>query len=207
MRVIGYVAYGMSRRTRFRSRGETSIISSYSRAARFDRLRRKWLLPCRVRTSLPDPVYSKRRAAALCVFNLGMVSGGRQVYHTTCQPQSHDQPRVAQPEGARIGHLGIAALAHAQGDRHLRRAKARAMRFDGALELDAEAVLLEADCSEDFGARRPIAAGQVADRHAQDTAHRLVADDADRSARPRHSAHPPARHVPRAQDDIGTILD
>src|ERR1700687_1068800 len=57
---------------RFKSRGETGIISSYSRAARFDRLRRKWLLPCRVRTSLPDPVYSKRRAAALCVFNFGI---------------------------------------------------------------------------------------------------------------------------------------
>src|SRR5216684_3795805 len=75
MRVIGYVAYGISRRMRFKSRGETGIISSYSRAARFDRLRRKWLLPCRVRTSLPDPVYSNRRAAALCVFNFGINRG------------------------------------------------------------------------------------------------------------------------------------
>src|SRR5437016_5838532 len=117
---------------RFKSRAETGIISSYSRAARLDRLRRKWLLPCRVRTSLPDPVYSKRRAAALWVFNFGINSGGRQVYHTTCQPQSHDQACVAKPERARIGHLGIAAFARAQGDRHLGDAKAGAMRFDGA---------------------------------------------------------------------------
>src|SRR5712664_4472599 len=118
MRVIAYVAYGISRRMRFRSRGETGIISSYSRAARFDRLRRKWLLPCRVRTSLPDPVYSKRRAAALCVFNFGINSGGRQVYHTPSQPQAHDEPCVAEPERPRIGHLGIPAFAYAQRDRY-----------------------------------------------------------------------------------------
>src|SRR6202158_402903 len=151
---------------RFKSRGETGIISSYSRAARFDRLRRKWLLPCRVRTSLPDPVYSKRRAAALCVFNFGINLGSRQVYHTSAQPQAHDQPRIAQPERAGIGHFGVAALAHAQGDRHLCHAKARAMRFDGALELDAEAALLETDRAEDRRARGPIAAGQVAAPHA-----------------------------------------
>src|SRR5216684_2057563 len=87
MRVIGYVAYGMSRRTRFRSDGETGIISSYSRAARFDRLRRKWLLPCRVRTSFPEPVYSNRRAAALWVFNFGIRGRSKRVYHThTCIP-------------------------------------------------------------------------------------------------------------------------
>src|SRR5712691_9395771 len=98
MRVMGYVAYGISRRMRFRSRGETGIISSYSRAARFDRLRRRWLLPCRVRTSFPEPVYSKRRAAALCVFNFGIQIGGRQVYHTPREPQPQHQMRVAEPK-------------------------------------------------------------------------------------------------------------
>src|SRR5579864_1025400 len=102
---------------RFKSRSETGIISSYSRAARFERLRRRWLLPCRVRTSLPDPVYSNRRAAALWVFNFG-IDGfiqGRQVYHTLRQRQPHDQPRVPQPERTRVRHLGIAAFADAEG--------------------------------------------------------------------------------------------
>src|SRR5947209_1702366 len=98
MRVIGYVVYGRSRRMRFRSRGDTGIISSYSRAARFDRLRRRWLLPCRVRTSFPDPVYSKRRAAALWVFNFGIERSDRRVYHTPLEPQPHHKLRVAVPE-------------------------------------------------------------------------------------------------------------
>src|SRR5260370_8850989 len=156
---------------RFRSVGETGIISSYSRAARFDRLRRKWLLPCRVRTSLPDPVYSKRRAAALWVFNFGINLGGRQVYHTSGQPQPHDQPRIAQPERARIRHLGIAAFAHAQGDRHLGDAKAGAMAFDRALELDADALLVKADRAKNLGARAPIPAGQFAHGHTRHSPH------------------------------------
>src|ERR1700749_4059884 len=103
----------MSRRMRFRSRSETGIISSYSRAARFERLRRKWLLPCRVRTSFPEPVYSNRRAAALWVFNFGIdrFIQGWQVYHTTTQPKCSHQTPVAQPERARVGHLGITVLA------------------------------------------------------------------------------------------------
>src|SRR6516165_11371937 len=98
---------------RFRSFGVTGIISSYSRAARFDRLRRRWLLPCRVRTSLPDPVYSNRRAAALCVFNFGIGWLGRQVYHTPLRPQPGYQLAVAEPERARVRHLRVAMLAHA----------------------------------------------------------------------------------------------
>src|ERR1041385_5079980 len=91
---------------RFKSRSDTGIISSYSRAARFDRLRRRWLLPCRVRTSLAEPVYSNRRAAALWVFNFGInrFIQGSQVYHTPFfiqQPQPHDEPGVPQPERAR----------------------------------------------------------------------------------------------------------
>src|SRR6266542_1461025 len=105
MRVMGYLAYGIMRLRRVRSPGKTGIISSYSRAARLERLRRKWLLPWRVRTSLPDQVYSKRRAAALCVFNFGIKVGGRQVYHTSLQRQSHQQLHVAEPERARVGHL------------------------------------------------------------------------------------------------------
>src|ERR1043166_5445056 len=101
---------------RFRSRAETGIISSYSRAARLDRLRRRWLLPCRVRTSFPEPVYSKRRAAALWVFNFGIEGTSRQVYHTPCQPQPHDQVGIAQPEGAGVRHLGVAALTNAERD-------------------------------------------------------------------------------------------
>src|ERR671925_290252 len=56
-------------------------------------LRRPWLkpLPWRVFTSLPEPVYSKRRAAALCVFNFGIKLGGRQVYHTFLQRQPQQQ--------------------------------------------------------------------------------------------------------------------
>src|SRR5215471_6988084 len=104
---------------RVRSPLKTGIISSYSRAARLDRLRRKWLLPWRVRTSFPEPVYSKRRAAALWVFNFGIERGGRQVYHTTTQPQAHHQPRVAEPERARIRHLRVAILTHAERDRYL----------------------------------------------------------------------------------------
>src|SRR5579871_477021 len=130
----------MSRRTRFRSRVETGIISEYSRAARFDRLRRKWLLPCRVRTSFPEPVYSNRRAAALWVFNFG-IDGfiqGRQVYHTPIQPKVSHQTPVAQPERARIRHLGVAVLAHAERDRDFSNAEAGAIRLDRALELDAE---------------------------------------------------------------------
>src|ERR687886_1469897 len=64
--------YGSSWRRRGRSPLNTGIISSYSRAARLERLRRRWLLPWRVLTSLPEPVYSKRRAAALWVFSLGI---------------------------------------------------------------------------------------------------------------------------------------
>src|SRR5262245_45275618 len=91
--VIGraQLAYGIRRRTRFRSPVSTGIISAYSRAARFDRLRRKWLLPWRVRTSLPVPVYSNRRAAALWVFNFGIQGWGRQVYHTSLQAQADHQ--------------------------------------------------------------------------------------------------------------------
>src|SRR5437868_14097325 len=107
MRVMGYVAYGISRRTRFRSRSETGIISSYSRAARFDRLRRRWLLPCRVRTSFPDPVYSKRRAAALWVFNFGIQGSDTRVYHTALEPEPHHEMRVAVPEGSGVGHLRV----------------------------------------------------------------------------------------------------
>src|SRR5438105_8244025 len=177
---------------RFKSRAETGIISSYSRAARLDRLRRKWLLPCRVRTSLPDPVYSKRRAAALWVFNFGINVGSRQVYHTSSKPQPHDQPCVAKPERACIRHLGIALLAHTQGDRYLSYSKARAMGFDRTLELNAEAVLGERDCPKHLSAGCPKAAGQVADGHAQQPANSQIADDADDSARPRDTTHPPA---------------
>src|SRR6188768_2160049 len=118
------------RRTRLRSPAATGIISSYSRAARLDRLRRRWLLPWRVRTSLPAPVYSKRRAAALWVFSFGMERGGRQVYHTPTEPQPNNQPPIAQPERARISHLRVAALADAERDRDLRQAKPRALRLD-----------------------------------------------------------------------------
>src|SRR5579864_6836896 len=101
---------------RFKSRSETGIISSYSRAARFDRLRRRWLLPCRVRTSLPDPVYSNRRAAALWVFNFGIDRSDRRVYHTRIfllQPQARHELRIAEPERARVRHLRVAVPAHA----------------------------------------------------------------------------------------------
>src|SRR4030081_3195795 len=101
---------------RFRSLGETGIISSYSRAARLERLRRKWLLPCRVRTSLPEPVYSKRRAAALCVFSFGISGGGRRVSHMRFDTQPQEQATVAEPERARVGHLRIPRLADAQRD-------------------------------------------------------------------------------------------
>src|SRR5579864_488149 len=104
---------------RFKSRSDTGIISSYSRAARFDRLRRRWLLPCRVRTSLPDPVYSNRRAAALWVFNFGIDASDRRVYHTSMQPQAYYQLGVAEPERARIRHLGVAVIADAERDWHL----------------------------------------------------------------------------------------
>src|ERR1051326_583278 len=113
---------------RFRSRADTGIISSYSRAARLDRLRRRWLLPCRVRTSLPEPVYSNRRAAALWVFNFGInpFIQGSEVYHMPflIQPQPHHKPCIAQPEGPRVSHFRVAVLAHAEGDRHFRDAKA-----------------------------------------------------------------------------------
>src|SRR6266567_2829382 len=128
---------------RFRSDGETDIISSYSRAARLDRLRRKWLLPWRVRTSFPDPVYSKRRAAALWVFNFGIEGTSRQVYHTPCEPQPHNEMRVAQPERTGVRHLRVAVLSNAQRDRHLGHPKPGAMRFHCSFELDAEAVLFE----------------------------------------------------------------
>src|SRR6516162_9878057 len=89
---------------RFRSRSETGIISSYSRAARFDRLRRRWLLPCRVRTSLPEPVYSNRRAAALWVFNFGIRSTG-----LASLPYELLQTRLANPLGRDgLVHLGTA---------------------------------------------------------------------------------------------------
>src|SRR5579859_4170507 len=106
---------------RFRSRSETGIISSYSRAARLERLRRRWLLPCRVRTSFPEPVYSNRRAAALCVFNFGIQASiqGRQVYHTPIPPQPKHELGVPEPERARIRHLRVAVFAYAQGDRYL----------------------------------------------------------------------------------------
>src|SRR5215213_6735837 len=55
------------------SAGETDCISSYSRLARFERLRRRWLLPWRVRMNAPEPATWKRRAVALCVFILGIV--------------------------------------------------------------------------------------------------------------------------------------
>src|SRR5579871_1652244 len=60
------------RRMRAASTAATDLVSSYSRAARFERLRRKWLLPWRVRRSLPDPLTWNRRAVALCVFTLGI---------------------------------------------------------------------------------------------------------------------------------------
>src|SRR5687768_8520201 len=53
---------------------ETTNISSNSRAARFDLFRRRWLLPWRVRISLPPPLYFMRRAAPLWVLSLGIVS-------------------------------------------------------------------------------------------------------------------------------------
>src|SRR5918911_2605755 len=108
MRVIAQLAYGISRRTRFRSPASTGIISSYSRAARLERFRRRWLLPWRVRTSLPEPVYSNRRAAALWVFNFGIERGGRQVYHTPREPQPNHKSRVAEPERTRVRHLRVA---------------------------------------------------------------------------------------------------
>ena len=57
---------------RFSSAGDTDIISSYSRRARFERLRRRWLLPWRVRRSFPEPDTLNRLAVAWCVFSLGM---------------------------------------------------------------------------------------------------------------------------------------
>ena len=52
---------------------DTAIISSKSRATRFVRLRRLWLLPPLVRRTLPVPVIWNRRAVALCVLILGMI--------------------------------------------------------------------------------------------------------------------------------------
>src|SRR5215470_10515447 len=126
---------------RVRSPLKTGIISSYSRAARLDRLRRKWLLPWRVRTSFPEPVYSKRRAAALWVFNFGIDSGGRQVYHTATEPEPNHQLGIAEPEGAGIRHLRVPAFPHPERDGHLGHAKAGPIRLDCPFELDAEARL------------------------------------------------------------------
>src|SRR5207237_8481361 len=114
--------------------------------------------------------YSSRLAAAFEASNFGITVGSRQVYHPSSKPQPHDQPCVAKPERARIRHLGIALLAHAQGDRYLGYSKARAMGFDRTLELNAEAVLGERDCPKHLSAGCPKAAGQVADRHAQQPA-------------------------------------
>src|SRR5205085_12582515 len=135
---------------RFRSRSETGIISSYPRAARLDRLRRRWLLPCRVRTNLPEPVYSNRRAAALWVFNFGIALSsfiqGRHVYHTRIsiqQPQPRHQLQVGEPERARIGHFRVPVLADGKRDRDLGDTETCAVRLDRALELNAEPALLE----------------------------------------------------------------
>ena len=57
---------------RFSSAGDTGIISSYSRFALFERLRRRWLLPWRVRMSFPEPVTLIRLAVAWCVLSFGM---------------------------------------------------------------------------------------------------------------------------------------
>src|SRR5919199_6646846 len=132
--------YGSNWRRRGRSPLNTGIISSYSRAARFERLRRRWLLPWRVLTSLPEPVYSKRRAAALWVFSLGIrarlsqeerrahgsdpprrvtrsrishAGGGLPLHHPRLghHGQPQDESRVAQPERARVRHFGVAVLA------------------------------------------------------------------------------------------------
>src|SRR5438067_9035591 len=138
---------------RFRSVSETGIISSYSRAARFDRLRRRWLLPCRVRTSFPEPVYSNRRAAALWVFNFGIQRSDRRVYHTPIQPQTQHQPSVAEPERAGVGHLGVTVLADTERDRDFGNPEAGSIGPGGALELNAETVFLERDGSEHRGAR------------------------------------------------------
>src|SRR5579884_2544950 len=152
----------MSRLTRGASAGETGIISSYSRAARLERLRRRWLLPWRVRTSLPEPVYSKRRAAALWVFNFGMQTALKdstsplEPQHAHAlggqRRQLHDQPRVAEPERARVGHLGVPVLAHPQRDRHLGHPEPSPVRLDRTFELHAEAGLFEHDRPKDVGA-------------------------------------------------------
>src|SRR5579864_1972403 len=196
---------------RFKSRSETGIISSYSRAARFDRLRRRWLLPCRVRTSLPDPVYSNRRAAALWVFNFGidrLFIQDTRVYHTPFvlqQPQAHHELGVAQPERARVRHFGIAVLAHAKRDRHLGHAETCAVGLDRTLELNPKAVLFQSNRPKNLGAGSAEPAGEIARRHSQQTAYSGIADDADGPAGPWHSAHRAARHVSRAQDEIGSI--
>src|SRR5215471_9621474 len=140
---------------RVRSPLKTGIISSYSRAARLDRLRRKWLLPWRVRTSFPEPVYSKRRAAALWVFNFGIDSGGRQVYHTATEPEPNHQLGIAAPERAGIRHLRVPTLAHAERNGHLGHAKARPMRLDRPLELNPESLLAQRDGAKNIRARRP----------------------------------------------------
>src|SRR5512143_325627 len=48
----------------------TVCISARSALVRRERLRRRWLLPPLVRTSLPLPVSRKRFEVALCVFSL-----------------------------------------------------------------------------------------------------------------------------------------
>lgn len=64
--------YGRSFLTLSRSARATGNISSYWRAARAERFRRRWLLPCFVRVSFPEPVSEKRCAVPLWVFSLGI---------------------------------------------------------------------------------------------------------------------------------------
>src|SRR6185503_10096608 len=189
----------------FRSPGNTGIISSYSRAARADRLRRRWLLPWRVFTSLPVPVYSKRRAAALCVFSFGMEVGGRQVYHTRRQCQLQNQLRIPEPETARVRHFRIAVLAHAERDRHLGDAEPRALCLDRAFELDAETRLVQGDSAQNARPGGAETAGQIARGHAQHSTHRRVADNADSPPSPRYAAHPTPLYVARAEYEIVPI--
>src|SRR5207244_10842105 len=91
-------------------------------------------------------------------------------------------------------------------DQQLSWAEPWAVSLDRAVELDAEAVLLEAECPEDFGAHGSKATGQVTNRHAEHSPHGCVACDADESSWPRHTTHASTWHVAGAEDEVRPIL-